>query len=130
MTLHANLSETDDFVVFTIFTTSPGDADDPGFYEIGASTYEHVMLLAHGKLTIREDGGLPYVVEAPGVIHVKPGVAYWFQNISHGTDLLQPNVLYCLHNKTTPGWDDLIEGIVDVLRTKNEKEAASIEVTP
>ena len=130
MTLHANLSETDDFMLITIFTTSPGDAEDPGFYEIGASTYDHTMLLAHGKLTIREDNGLPYVVEAPGFIHVKPGVSYWFQNIPHGTDPLQPNVLYCFRNETTPEWDVDIKGILSILRRKNEKEAASIEVTP
>jgi hypothetical protein len=122
MTLHANLTETDDLCVFTIYTTSPGDADDPGFYAIGPSPYDHVMLLADGHLTIREDDGEPYTVQSPGDIHIKAEASYWFQNVPHGDDPLQPNTLYCVHNKTTAGWDGRIEALVELLRAKNEME--------
>ncbi len=124
MSVFANLTETDDFLLFTIFTTSPGDHTDRGFYPLPESPYAHVMLLADGKLAIREDDGPIYVVEAPGVIEVKPGVSYWFQNIEHGTSPLQPNVLYCVHNKNTPGWDGQITTLIDALRRKNEIEQA------
>jgi hypothetical protein len=124
VTLHANYTETPKWAVFTIFTTSPGDANDPGYYAIGPSPYDHVMLLVEGHLTVSEDGGEPFAVKAPGVIRIKAESSYWFQNIQHGQDPLQPNVLYCIHNKSTPGWDGRIEPLVELLRAKNNEEVS------
>ena len=120
---NANLTETDDFIILTILSNSPAPANRPGYYALAPTTYAHAMLLVEGKLNVFEDDGDPYVVEGPAPIYIKPGVAYRFVNVEHGTDPLQPNTVYYIRNKNTPGWDDMVGKLIGVLRTKNEAGA-------